>query len=229
MTTTHKPIHPYAFWLYQYELFMGSGGIIVVLSTFPSNADNGVQPTAGDWVAYAFCLTLLFCRFLYVLSKEIPALNRLLKLTEYQKWTESFAHPTGNADEHSPKSPPFRAHQYRPWWVTVGSIALGIGLLATGVIVNGANKFEITLAGGYLVGVVSLIAIIEAFSRYSGMQTWKQKLLDRLFGKYPIGYDTYNPIREMKRQLPRSITHSKRNLDMAFADPLYLPEGYNWD
>lgn len=200
-----------------------------MVSTFPSKPNNGVQPSAGDWVAYAFCLTLLFCRLLYVLFKEIPTLNRLLKLIEYQKWTESFAHPTGNVDEHSPKSPPIRAHQYRPWWVTVGFIALGIGLLATGVIVNGANIFEITLAGGYLVGVLFLIVIIEAFSRYSGMQTSKQRLLDRLFGKYPIGYDTYNSLQETFRRFPRSITHSKRNLDMAFADPLYLPEGYNWD
>ena len=59
---------------------MGFGAIIVVLVTFPSDANNGVQPSAGNWVIYAFCLTLLFCRLLYVLFKEIPTLNRLQNL-----------------------------------------------------------------------------------------------------------------------------------------------------
>ncbi len=232
MTTTHKPTHPYAFWLFQWEQLLGSGGIIIVLATFPSKPGNGVEPSATDWAAYAICLTVLSCRLLYVLFKEIPTLNRLLKFTEYQRWTESFAQPAANVDGNSPNSPPnsppITAHQYRPWWVTVGFTALGIGLLATGVIVKGANLLEITLAGGYLIGVNSPIIFIETFWRYSSMQTSKQQLLDCLFGKYPIGYDSYNVLKLFSLSEPRSITHGQRNLDVAFGDPLYLPEGYEW-
>lgn len=236
MTTTHKPTHPYAFWLFIWELNLGLGAIIVVLITFPSEKNNGIEPSATDWAAYASCLIVLFCRLSYVLFKECPTLNRLLKLTEYQKWTESFAQPAGNADGQLPKSSPIRAYHYRPWWVSVGFTGLGIGLLATGVIFNGANLFEITIAGGYLVGVISPLILIEAFWRFSGMQTFKQRLLDRLFGKYPTGYASYSlselssfsPTRIMKAlsRTPNSITHSQGNLDNAFRDPLYLPEGY---
>jgi len=101
-------------------------------------------------------------------------------------------------------------------------------LLATGVIVKGANLLEITLAGGYLIGVNSPIIFIETFWRYSSMQTSKQQLLDCLFGKYPIGYDSYNVLKLFSLSEPRSITHGQRNLDVAFGDPLYLPEGYEW-
>ena len=111
----------------------------------------------------------------------------------------------------------------------MGFIVLGIGLVASGVIIDGANLFEITLTGGYLIGVVSVIAMVEAFSRCPGIQTSKQRLLDRLFGKYPIGYDSYNVLKLFSFEPPRSVTHSKRNLDYAFGDPLYLHEEYRWE
>ena len=211
MTTTHKPTHPYTFWLFYWELNLGVGAIIMVLITFPSKNSNGVEPSAIDWAAYAFCLIVLFCRLLYVLFKE------------YQKWTESFSQPAGNVDGHFPKYSPIRAYRYRPWWVTVGFTGLGIGLLVTGVIVEGANLFEITIAGGYLVGVISPLIFIEAFWRFSGMQTFKQRLLDLLFGKYPTGYESYSLLKFFN-----SITHSRGNLKSAFGDPLYLPEGYEY-
>ena len=108
-------------------------------------------------------------------------------------------------------------------------IALGIGLLASGVIIDGANLFEMPIAGGYLIGVISVIAMIEAFSRYPGMQSSKQRLLNRLFGEYPLGYDSYNILKLFSTEPDRSVTHSKRNLDLAFGDPLYLHEGYGWE
>ena len=111
----------------------------------------------------------------------------------------------------------------------MGFIALGIGLLASGVIVDGANLFEITIAGGYLVGVISVVAMIEACSRYPGMQTSRKSLVDRLFGKYPIGYDSYKVWKLFSFEPLRSVTHSKRNLDDAFGDPLYLDEEYRWE
>jgi hypothetical protein len=229
MTTTHKPVHPLAFLLFYLELFFGLTAIIIVLICFPSKVNNGVEPSAADWSAYAFCLAVLFCRLLYVLFEECPSLNRLVKLKEHQEWTESFARPAGDTNGYNARSPPVKVFRFRPWWVSVGFLGMGIGLLATGVVVNGANLFEITIAGGYLVGVVSLLMLTEAFWRFPGAQAFKKRLLDRLFGKYPTGFDSFS-LRDIVslKLVSNGFTdlYEQRNLDLAFGDPLYLPERY---
>ncbi|KAL8797879.1 MAG: hypothetical protein Q9195_000231 [Heterodermia aff. obscurata] len=220
MTTTQKPTHPYAFWLFQWEQFLGTGALVVVLVTFPSKANNGIQPAAVDWTMYAFCLTAIFCRLLYVLFKECPSLNRLAKLNEYQNWTDSFATPHGIPSA----SDLIRLHRFRPWWVTCVSLGTRIGLLAAGRVVAGANMFEMSITGGYLIGIVLPLAVIEAFWRSPGGQTVKQGIHDQVFGRHPSGYDDYNFLKLFSLATPRSVSHSQRNLDAVFGDPLYLPE-----
>lgn len=226
MTSTTKPTHPYAFWLFVWESTLGLGALICVLITYPSKANNGVQPTVISWSLYALCLVVLFCRLTYALFKECSSVNRLAKLAEYQTWTESFA----TTIEGRPIVKKTTAAQFRPWWNSVIVVCLGIGLLVTGKMLNRPNLFEVNISGGYLIGVVFPVALLQASWRFPAILAFNRRIVDRLIKGSEPGFEKFDlvpTIHNIKAVFNGpSITYGRGNLETAFGDPLYLPETY---